>query len=170
MARITGLLCMIITGDIANAGTDGVVFLGIGGREFRIDSNADDNERGDWREYVMGRGPVEPLPPTQVRVRNGEYNDPRVGFPLDTGRLGRSPVYLRFEPEGPSPNWNLRYAAALVYVSESQFELAYTVPDEFDNLWLGKDMGKILYLTNEFRDRPQAIFERAKVLSRSLKR
>ena len=32
--EITGILCQIITGDVSGAGTDGRVYLGLGGREF----------------------------------------------------------------------------------------------------------------------------------------
>jgi len=46
MAQITGCLCQIITGKMSGAGTDGSVFLGLCGREFRLDSTADDYERG----------------------------------------------------------------------------------------------------------------------------
>ena len=111
MAKITGILCQIITGDVSGAGTDGRVYLGLGGREFCMNSTADENERDSWREYVMGRGPVEPnLPAPQVRVLEGDQNDPRVGFPLDTAQLIRTPVYIRFEPVGSNANWNLRSA------------------------------------------------------------
>ena len=34
MAKITGILCQIVTGDVSGAGTDGRVYLGLGGREF----------------------------------------------------------------------------------------------------------------------------------------
>lgn len=72
MAKITGILCQIITGDIDNAGTDGRVFLGLGAREFRLDSDSDDYERDSWREYILGEGPVEPnLPPPQVSFESG---------------------------------------------------------------------------------------------------
>jgi hypothetical protein len=59
----------------------------------------------------MGRGPVEPnLPPPQTHVQNADKNDPRVLLPLDTANLGRTPMYIRFEPEGSNDNWNLRWA------------------------------------------------------------
>ncbi len=61
MAAITGILCQVVTGNFSGAGTDGRVYLGLGGREFRLDSTADDFERASIREYVMGRGPVEPI-------------------------------------------------------------------------------------------------------------
>lgn len=157
MAAVTGILAQLITGDVDNAGTDGSIYLGLGGREFRLDSKEDDYERGSWREYVLGQGPVEPnLPPPQIRVEWPDFNDPRVGFPLDTVNLTKSPVYIRFEPSGDSPNWNLRFAAVLVYAGS--FVAAFTPPAAFDNLWLGDPMGKILYLTDAwFRGEKQVL-------------
>jgi hypothetical protein len=150
MSKITGILCQVATGRVDNAGTDGRVYLGLGGREFRLDSSADDYERGSVREYLMGEGGwVEDpsTPPPMSHVQNEEYNDPRVGFPLDTLNLTRNPVYIRFEPDGPSPNWNLSFAAALVY--DPKFVVGYTPPEPFGSLWLGDPMGKVLYLTVE---------------------
>jgi hypothetical protein len=165
MSKITGILCQIITGNVNNAGTDGSVYLGLGGREFRLDSAADDYERGSWREYILGRAPLEPnLPPPQIRVQNREFNDPRVGFPLDTVNLARNPVYIRFEPHGDSPNWNLRSAVVLVYIGESQFVVAYLPTRDFDNLWLGDPMGKILYLTDTVSGGVQTILDEQAIL------
>jgi hypothetical protein len=168
MAIVTGILCQMITGDIANAGTDGRVYLGLGAREFRMDSSADDYERGSWREYIMGLGPVEPnLPAPQIRVRNRQENDPRVGLPIDTAHLAQSPVYIRFEPAGSSPNWNLKFAAALVYAP--QFVVAYLPPPAFDNLWLGDPYGKILYLTQIIREGGEGVAEVGRRLAAQLK-
>jgi hypothetical protein len=166
MAKITGILCQIITGRIDGAGTDGSVYLGLGGREFRLDSSADDYERGSWREYILGRGPVEPnLPPPQIRVQNKEKNDPRTLFPLDTTNLNLSPVYIRFEPEGSSPDWNLRSVFILVYTGNGQFFRAYHPPEEFDNLWMSKFSGKILYLTKEWNHNEQTILDKGRKLA-----
>ena len=147
MAKITGILCQIITGDVSNAGTDGRVYLGLGGREFCMNSSADDYERDSFREYIMGRGPVEPnLPAPQVRVLEGDQNDPRVGYPLDTTRLSGTPVYIRFEPAGSNADWNLKSAWALVYTGAGHFFTSFGPPNDFDHLWLGHDYGKVLYL------------------------
>jgi hypothetical protein len=96
MAKVTGVFCQIITGDVDGAGTDGRVYLGIGGREFRLDSREDDYERGSWREYILGTAPLETvaLSPPQIRVRNWEDNDPTLRLPLDTNNLPRSPVWF----------------------------------------------------------------------------
>ena len=147
MAAVTGVLAQIITGKLDGAGTDGRVYLGLGGREFRLDSSQDDYERGSGREYILGRAPLEPnLPPPQIRVLNPDRNDPRKDFPLDTANVDAAPVYVRFEPEGDSPDWNLRSAIILVYTGEGQFVVAYVPPQGFDNLWLGDRYGKVLYL------------------------
>jgi hypothetical protein len=146
MAQVTGILCQVITGDVDGAGTDGNVYLGLGAREFCIDSSANDFERKSWREYIMGLGPIEPNPPPpQVRVLNGQGNDPRVGLPIDSANLSKTPVYIRFEPAGVGPDWNLAWVTVLVYAANSV--MAYLPPDNFDNLWLGDRYGKVLYLT-----------------------
>ena len=163
MARVTGILCQVITGNVSGAGTDGRVFLGIGGREFCLDSSEDDYEQGSWREYILGRAPHEPnLPKPQIRVRNPERNDPRSGFVLDTAKLGRSPVYIRFEVEGSSPDWNLSSATVLVYTGQGQFAVAYFAAPGFDNLWLGHGYGKVLYLTEEWSQDERTIMQLAR--------
>ena len=69
-------------------------------------------------------------------------------FPLDTVNLTKSPVYIRFEPSGDSPNWNLAFAAALVY--DPNFVVGFTPPVAFRSLWLGNPMGKVLFLTDAY--------------------
>ena len=147
MPPITGIVCGIGTGDVDGAGTDGRVYLGLGGREFRLDSTADDYERGSRRDYIMGRGPNDPPQPPEIQVVNGEQNDPRVGFALATTDLYKNPVYIRFEPAGSSPDWNLHIAVVLVYVGEGQRETAFSPPFRFQNLWLGDRYGKILFMS-----------------------
>jgi len=168
MAEITGLLCQIITGNVSGAGTDGRVFAGIGGREFCLDSKADDYEQGDWREYVLGdiaSGPGTGFTPVQDK----NWNDPRKGFPLNTTNLNKSPVYIRFEPDGDDDNWNLKSAYILVYTGQFTFFTAYTAPTEFDNLWLGNRSGKILYLTNEWGRDGMGLLKIGRALAKSIK-
>jgi hypothetical protein len=165
MANITGILCQVLTGNVSGAGTDGNVYLGVAGREFRLDSSKDDFERKSWREYIMGAGPLEPnLPAPQIRVTNPDKNDPRKGFPLDTDNLNRAPVYIRFEPENSDDNWNLKFAAALVY-ADGKFFAGYLVPQVFDNLWLGTGSGKVVYLIDQFREVEQKVLDRGRKLA-----
>jgi len=167
MSRISGILCQIITGNVDGAGTDGRVYLGLGGREFRLDSTADDYEKHSWREYILGAAPNEPhLAPTQIRVKNADRNDPRQGLPLDSDDLNRTPAYLRFEPQGASDDWDLAFAAVLVY--GEQFITAYTLPADFHNLWLGQATGKVVYLTTEWRLGDQALLDVGRQVARKL--
>jgi hypothetical protein len=151
MAVVTGIICQIMTGDVPRAGTDGNVCLGIGGREFHLDSGADDFERGSLRNYVLGRGPDYPdLPAYGVYVHNMDNNDPTRHFVIETQNLGRSPVYVRFEPENSGDNWNISSAGAFVFRNVSQFVVGYTPPVGFGDLWMGRGTGKVLYLTQEW--------------------
>jgi hypothetical protein len=171
MAGISGFLCEVITSDFAGAGTDGSIYLGICGREFHLDSTRDDFERGSFRDYILGEPPIElgPPPPDHVHVNDREKNDPRVGFPLDTDNLNLTPVYVRFEPENSGDNWNINFAAVLVFTDK--FVVGYTPPAGFDNLWLGHASGKILYLTFEHRVEARTLADaRSKLADRLGKR
>ena len=156
MPQVSGILCQVITGNVDGAGTDGRVYLGLGAREFRMDSSADDYERHSWREYLIGDPPVPPdpndIPGEQIRVQNGARNDPRdVGFPLVSENLSKSPVYIRFEPSGSSPDWNLAFVAVVAYAPP--FWEAWIPPEPFNGLWLGENYGKVLYLTEHMSGR-----------------
>ncbi len=154
MAYVTGILCQVITGKQSGAGTDGRVYLGFGGREFRLDSSNDDYERGSCREYILGQGPNEPvLPPPEIRVERKEWNDPTEGMPIEVADIIRLPKYLRFEPVGDGDNWNVSFAAALAYTP--QFAVAYYAPADFQSLWMGNSSGKVLHMTEEFISEPQ---------------
>ncbi|PZQ95458.1 MAG: hypothetical protein DI533_19270 [Cereibacter sphaeroides] len=92
-------------------------------------------------------------------MNNPSRNDPRVGDVLDTANFSKSPVYIRFEPAGGSPDWNLKSAFVLVYTGEGHFVVAYFPPAGFDNIWLGDSYGKILYLTEEWRQEAKALLD-----------
>jgi hypothetical protein len=100
---------------------------------------------------VLGVGPEWPeLPPPKVEVNNKNKNDPNSYFLLTTQNLGLSPVYIRFEPESSGDNWNVTCAAAVVFTHIHNFAVGYTPALEFDNLWMGQAMGKVLYLTKKW--------------------
>lgn len=174
MAKVTGILCQMITSNIDDAGTDGAVYLGLGGREFLLDSQDNDFQRGSACEYFLGAPPI-PGPNDiagsirQRRVLEGDKNNPRKGLPLDTDNLDRTPVYIRFEPEGSrtDDHWNLRYAAVLVY--HRRFFIGYLTSDNFDNLWFGHKTGKILYLTTEFKEAEPKVLAQGRTLAAQMK-
>jgi hypothetical protein len=97
MAQIESIQVHIETGDESGAGTDGSIYVGVGGREFHLDTSADDFERGSSHDYVLGEG---------SDVVNPAVNDPRKQF-VQTEEVESFPIYVRFEPNNSGDNWNL---------------------------------------------------------------
>jgi hypothetical protein len=129
MAPINTISVQIVTSNLENAGTDGDVYLGICGREFYLDSGANDFERGSNRIYILGEG---------SNIENRDANNPRKPQ-LNTDHLGNFPVYIRFDPQGNSPDWNLSFVS--VEVGGANFGV--NLPG---GLWLGRKSGKFCYL------------------------
>jgi hypothetical protein len=139
MATVTRILCQVLTENVGGAGTDGNVYLGLGGREFRLDTPADDFERGSWFEYIMGDG---------ANINSSDDNDPRQEYVLDTTNLDHFPVYVRFEPQSSGDRWKVAFIAALAYRGDPvTFAAAYYSPLEQQGLWMGTRSGKVIHLT-----------------------
>jgi hypothetical protein len=100
LADIQSIHLNVQTEDIEDAGTDGDVYLGICGREFYIDSSADDFERKSSREYILGDG---------ANVKYRSDNDPR-SPQLSFENVERFPVYIRFQPRSRTDRWRLQRA------------------------------------------------------------
>ena len=62
MSNVETIYIRFKTADIIDAGTDLEVYVGIGGREFYIESQRDFDyfERGDDRTYIIGDIPRHP--------------------------------------------------------------------------------------------------------------
>src|SRR5512133_3078802 len=97
MPQIESIQVNIETGDESGAGTDGSIYVGVGGRECHLDTSADDFERGSSRLYGLGIG---------SDVVNPAVNDPRKQF-MHTEDVESFPIYVRFEPNDSGDNWNL---------------------------------------------------------------
>jgi hypothetical protein len=177
MVRIETIFLRIITADIEHGDLDsGNVYLGIGGREFRIESDIleegvpgeNDWERGAQWDYILGKDAGQfvdpndpPNPPKKMRVHNrieGDQNSILEHYPLDTELLVgptannfyRFPVYIRLESSG---TWALQFAQCLACYGpipqppQVQQYLHYsTIMEAGDYIWLGPQMGKICYL------------------------
>ena len=68
MGDIDKVEIRIVTGDRQRAGTGEQVVLGLGGREFKLDSRANDFQRGSDRTYVLG---------DDSNISDARHNDPR---------------------------------------------------------------------------------------------
>jgi len=136
MSAITQIKAVIHTGDRNSAGTDGSVYLGICGREFKLTrADVDDFERSSHREYFLGN---------VSNVEQPKFNDPR-SPQLDTTDTDRYPVYIRFEPKGDSPDWD--FDGAVITITPGGTKLGRMGDGGGAHLWLGQNMGKFCYLT-----------------------
>jgi hypothetical protein len=136
MAQIESIQISINTGDESGGGTDGSIYLGVCGREFHLDTSADDFERGSGHEYVLGAG---------SDVVSPAVNDPRKQF-LQIEDVDAFPVYVRFEPNNSGDNWNL--ARAEMSFNENFFPRWVTTSfiSEDDGIWLGQRSGNVVHL------------------------
>jgi hypothetical protein len=131
MSAITQIKATIHTGDRNNAGTDGYVYLGICGREFKLGrTDVNDFERSSHREYFLG---------VAANVEAPTFNDPR-SPQLDTSDIDRYPAYIRFEPTGDSPDWD--FDGAEVTITPGAAKLGRMGDGGGVHLWLGQNMGK----------------------------
>ena len=132
MAFLHTIKVTITTGRDRDSGTDGDVYLGIAGREFRCDTESDDFEKGSKRDYIFGK---------HHNIRNERTNRPS-NPPLLVEDVDNFPAYIRFSQGGNSA-WAL--AGAIVYINElpdPHFESRI----ENNPIWLGTDSGCIYYL------------------------
>ncbi|MFG3510643.1 hypothetical protein ACGF5F_34675 [Streptomyces sp. NPDC047821] len=105
MADTTQILVRIATADIADAETDGWVFLCIAGREFALDTGTDqESDRVGKDLFILGAEETSEDHGnfTAGRPSNARYVDPRKPQ-LDTDDLDLYPVYIRFAPYGSDP-------------------------------------------------------------------
>lgn len=137
MAPIKSILAVVTTGDRTFAETDGEVFLGICGREFNLDTAANDFQQADLdKGFILGEGSNVLFP---------ELNDPR-SPQLDTNDLSAFPKYIRFEPgaELAGKGWNLERVT--VTVNPGSFVFDNLALKGTPNIWLGQNCGKFFYL------------------------
>ena len=136
MPQIQSIQVNINTLDVDGAGTDGSVYLGVCGREFKLDTTADDFEQGSGRQYVLGDG---------ADVVNKGRNDPRKQLLL-TEHIAAFPVYLRFAGDDDEDHWGL--ARAIMTLNNDLLPMWDTqawIPED-EGIWLGADCGNIAFL------------------------
>jgi hypothetical protein len=142
----------IVTMNSIGAGTDGNPYIGIGGREFRIDSEKDDFEQNIDRTFLSGEKPaVIPGNLELYGLTAPQWNDPSSPVQLYTENLYKYPVYIRFEPLDDDDDWGLGYVSVRVNPTvegEREVELVKyeALEDQDQSLWLGKSWGKYCYL------------------------
>lgn len=134
MANINTISVLLNTGNQSGAGTDGDVYLGLCGREFYLDTSADDFERKSSRQYVLGQG---------SNTLNADHNDPRKPQIRDE-EVDLFPVYIRFNPRSRGDNWNL--ARAAVHINGSTFPMYDSSLEREGGIWMGIRSSLFFYL------------------------
>lgn len=143
MAKVERIDVTLKTGNVAEAQSNGQVYLFIGGREFNLKQPPphDDRKQGAEDTYHLGKN---------GNVENPKQNDPTALLPLTTEDVDKFPVWLRFEPEDRTDHWNLEKAGVRV-TGRGEFGDAemrtYRILDQAnDNVWLGRQSGLYIYL------------------------
>jgi hypothetical protein len=150
MTHVGKITAEIKTGDITNAPTNGRVYLGIGGREIRLDKSGNHFTRGALDTFIIGDGGniENPRNANELPYFQGTVNCPRLEF----SDLGKFPAYIRLEDdEEDDKDWNVE--AVSVVAVKYDFG-APSIPAESrsyksglsGHIWLGEKFGKVLHL------------------------
>jgi hypothetical protein len=140
MERIEQIALTLQTARDGGAGTDGDVYLGICGREFYLDTDRDDFERGASITYVLGEG---------SNVHNASQNDPRDQFLYVEEALER-PVYIRFHGKSRDDNWKLLRASVSLNESVAPtWDTARLFSFVDGGIWLGTRAGERVTIPKE---------------------
>jgi hypothetical protein len=147
MVHVGQITATIKTGDVTNAPTSGRVYLGIGGREFRLNKPGDQFKRGATNEFIIGDGGNVNNPRSANDlpfVDEGTVNTP--ALPYDD--LGLYPTYIRLEPKEEDDDWNVESVNVIAkkYQAETPTGDSTTFTDLEGNTWLGDPFGKLLAL------------------------
>jgi hypothetical protein len=147
MAHVGQIKAIIHTGDITNAPTNGRVYLGIGGREFRLNKQGDQFKRNAIDTFVIGDGGNIDNPRNANDlpfVGAGTVNAPAIEYT----DLGEYPKYIRLEPKEEDDDWNVESVnvEARLYIANTATGTSSVFTDLGGNVWLGNPFGKMLEL------------------------
>jgi len=137
MANVNKIRVRVKTGNKGVvSGTNGDVYLGIGGREFHLAIfGSKDFRAGETEEFILGEG-------TNIGVFPDD-NDPRSPYQMVTDTLSRYPIYVRFEPTNQDGRWELDEISVAVNPGSDQIEFSALGGGSY--LWLNNRGTKILH-------------------------
>ncbi len=124
-----GIQSMTATISTGSSGTDGDVYLGMAGREFKLDTSGNDFQSNSTDTFVLGNG---------ATVSNKDRNDPRRSN-LTQHDLDTYPMYLRLDG---TDGWDLSSAVVIVATDD----LPVTLLGEVSDLYLDDRAGRFCYL------------------------
>lgn len=141
MPNVARINVQITTGNRSGAGTNGRLYLGLGGREFRLDDpNDNDLERGDFDIFIIGG-------PGANNTNPANTNDPNSHLQFTEIDVARFPRYLRFEGQTETDNWDLEFIWVSIYDASSTLLANYYRPGlgGGGHLWFGGRNSEIMY-------------------------
>ncbi len=133
MAGITRIEIVLATASDSGAGTDGDVYAGFCGREFYLDSSADDFERGRSKTYILGMG---------SNILSSDRNDPRKPQ-LEEADIHSYPVFIRFVGRSRGDDWKLQRAS--ISINEQIFPCYEFI--KRDGIWMGTRAANTVFLS-----------------------
>jgi hypothetical protein len=132
---LTKVSVEIKTADEPGAATGGSVYLGLGGREFRCNTDRDDFAQGATDTFVFGAG---------ANVKHPAINDPRTPE-MTLTTVDRFPVYLRFD-QGVRAAWKLAHVTVRLTAAGLLQPLFFSSHMHPGGVRLGTESGAYLFL------------------------
>ena len=117
------------------SGTDGRVYLGIGGRDFDLIIDGKEFKNGSTDTFVLGEGTNSGADPRD--------NDPRSPLQLVTETLSKYPVYIRFEPTRNDDRWEIDEIK--VTVNPGSEQVVFSALGGGQHIFLSNKGTKIMY-------------------------
>jgi hypothetical protein len=134
---MTAITMIHVKLDTGSNGTMGAVYLGMGGREFRLNRiGRNDFQRNSSSSFVLGDASHADS------VSHPDYNDPSTDMPLHTTDLARFPLYIRLA--GASGHWEIVGGTIDVYAGSTVH--SFDLTERMSRLVLGPDAGEFLVL------------------------
>jgi murein tripeptide amidase MpaA len=144
------IVVKIKTGNKPDAGTNGKVYLGIGGREFRLNKSGNQFQKGNEDEFIIGLGSNILKADKNGLPLNSSFQDNSPEIPFNT--IGVYPAYIRFEPSNSNDEWNVDKVYVNVRgstgIPAGGLDFYGYILNEIndDNIWLGEDSGLFINL------------------------
>jgi hypothetical protein len=147
MAHVGKITATIKTANVNDASTNGRVYLGLGGREFRLNMPGNQFQKGQTNTFIIGDGGNidNPHHGNDLPMFGGDTtNAPNVEYT----DLELYPKYIRFEPQDEDDNWNMETANVIaeLYFGTAGTGQTKTFVDLTGNTWLGVGTGKAVQL------------------------
>ena len=141
MTHLGKIVITITTGDLPDAGSSDsdAVFLGIGGREFRLNKKNKQFRENSTDIFIIGK---------EYNIENQLNNDlPNIGtknsFKLEYTDLDEFPKYIRYQPNSNYDKWNVETVVVEVHEYDKNYDTnnKRTFKSPSGAIWLSKQSG-----------------------------